>query len=237
MITQQGINLLKEKYHGHKLIYVRFSNTEFVFRTLSKKEYKYIKSYSNSEQDLQDNICNAACVIPDSYAFEYCPLAGLPEFVSPIIEEESGFGDVHRILNFYYDAKKATTLEEQCMDMIKAFIPEYSYEEMEEWTWEQLMTTTARAERVAKLKGFDYSLNDKTEDMEKEYDKMNSENPEFIENLYKHGVDPMTYFKSELKFDNNILDFPLILGTSYDNEVTLNVVRQQIAKKNNRLAK
>lgn len=117
------------------------------------------------------------------------------------------------------------------MDMIKAFIPEYTYEEMKDWTWQQLMETTARAERIAKLKGFDYHLNDKTKDMEEEYNQMNSNNPEFIKNLYQHGIDPMFHFKSELKLENDIIDFPLIIGTSYDNEVILDAVRQQIAKK------
>ena len=48
MITEDTIMYLKEKYNGHKIIYVRFSNEEFIFRTLSKKEYKYIKSISET---------------------------------------------------------------------------------------------------------------------------------------------------------------------------------------------
>ena len=42
MITEDTMMYLKEKYNGHKIIYVRFSNEEFIFRTLSKKEYKVI---------------------------------------------------------------------------------------------------------------------------------------------------------------------------------------------------
>ena len=41
----------------------------------------------------------------------------------------------------------------------------------------------------------------------------------------------MFHFKSELKLENDIIDFPLIIGTSYDNEVILDAVRQQITKK------
>ena len=231
MITEDTIMYLKEKYNGHKIIYVRFSNEYFVFRTLSKKEYKYIKSISETEQNLNDNICNIACLYPEDYDFNYTYIAGLPDYISSIIQEESGFTNIDKIMECYYNAKNHITLEEQCMDMIKAFIPEHTYEEMKEWTWKQLMETTARAERVAKLKGFDYHLNDKTKDMEDEYNQMNSNNPEFIKNLYEHGIDPMFHFKSEIKFENDILDFPLIVGTSYDNEVVLNAVRQQIAKK------
>ncbi len=231
MITQDTIMYLKEKYNGHKIIYVRFSNEEFIFRTLSKKEYKYIKSISETEYDLHDNICNISCLYPEDFDFNYSYFAGLSDYVSNIIEEESGFTNIDKIMECYYNAKNNVTLEEQCMDMIKAFIPEYTYEEMKDWTWQQLMETTARAERIARLKGFDYHLNDKTKDMEEEYNQMNSNNPEFIKNLYQHGIDPMFHFKSELKLENDIIDFPLIIGTSYDNEVVLDAVRQQITKK------
>lgn len=231
MITEDTIMYLKEKYNGHKIIYVRFSNDEFIFRTLSKKEYKYIKSISETEQDLHDNICNISCLYPEEFDFNYCYYAGLPDYVSNIIEEESGFTNIDKIMECYYNTKNNVTLEEQCMDMIKAFIPEYTYEEMKDWTWQQLMETTARAERIAKLKGFDYKLNDKSKDMEEEYNQMNSNNPDFIKNLYEHGIDPMFHFKSELKLENDILDFPLILGTSYNDEVILDAVRKQITKK------
>ena len=231
MITEDIIMYLKEKYNGHKIIYVRFSNDEFIFRTLSKKEYKYIKSISETEQDLHDNICNISCLYPEEFDFNYCYYAGLSDYVSNIIEEESGFTNIDKIMECYYNAKNNITLEEQCMDMIKAFIPEYTYEEMKDWTWQQLMEITARAERIARLKGFDYKLNDKTKDMEEEYNQMNSDNPEFIENLYKHGIDPMFHFKSELKLENDILEFPLILGTSYNDEVILDAIRKQITKK------
>ena len=92
------------------------------------------------------------------------------------------------------------------------------------------METTARAERIARLKGFDYHLNDKSKDMEEEYNQMNSSNPDFIKNLYEHGIDPMFHFKSELKLDNEIVEYPFIVGPAYDNEVILDAVRQQIAK-------
>lgn len=231
MLTEDAVKYLKEKHYGHKLIYVRFAYEEFIFRTLSKVEYKYIKTNSTSEYDFRDRICNMACIYPEDYNFSYSPLAGLPDKCAPIIEEQSGFTDINVILQSYYQEKETNTLESQCMDMIKAFIPEYTYEEMRQWTWHQLMTTTAHAEKVAKLKGFDYHLNDKTEEMEEEYNKMNSDNPDFIKNLYEHGVDPMIHFKQEIEFVKPVVDFPLIVGVSFDNEVILDAVRKQITKK------
>lgn len=231
MLTEDAVKYLKEKYYGHKLIYVRFSSEEFIFRTLSKNEYKYIKANSYGEYDFRDKICNLACIYPEDYDFSYSPFAGVPDKCAPIIEEQSGFTDINVILQSYYQEKELHTLETQCMDMIKAFIPEYTYEEMREWTWHQLMTMTAHAEKVAKLKGFDYALNDKTGEMEEEYNKMNSDNPDFIKNLYEHGVDPMIHFKHEIEFVKPVIEFPLIMGVSYDNEVVIDAVRKQINKK------
>ena len=102
---------------------------------------------------------------------------------------------------------------------------------MQEWTWQKLMTITARAEKIAKLKGFDYSLNDRTKEMEEEYNKMNSNNKEFVDNLYKNGIDPMVHYKDELKFTNDIIDYPFIVGSNFNNEEILNAVKKQIKNK------
>ena len=231
MITPNDLFYYKEANHGHKIIYVRFSDEEFVFRTLTRKEYRYIKQMASDPYDFEDMICNAACLYPDDYDFEQSPYAGISPFVSKIIEDYSGFLNINVPMTYYREAKEYETLEEQCMNMIKAFIPEYTYEQMEEWSWEKLMQVNARAEKVAKLKGFNYELLDKTEEVTEEYNKMNSDNKEFVESLIKQGIDPMFYFKEELKFDNDIIDFPLIGGVHWNNEVILDAIRRQVKKK------
>ena len=232
MLDNKTITYLQEKYDGHKIIYVRcFNNEEFLFRTLNKKEYKYIKSQASDIYELNDLICIVSCVYPNDYDFEHCYIPGVIDKVAPLIEEESGFTEINNILKYYYQEKENTILEQQCMDMIKAFIPEYTYEEMQEWTWQKLMTVTARAEKIAKLKGFDYSLNDRTKEMEEEYEKMNSNNKEFVDNLYKNGIDPMVHYKDELKFTKDIIDYPFIIGSNFNNEEVLNAVKEQIKAK------
>ena len=93
---------------------------------------------------------------------------------------------------------------------------------------------TARAERVAELKGFDWHIQDQTEEYMEEISKMNSDNKDFVKQLQESGVDPMYYFAEELKetFTHDIIDFPMIGGIHWDNEVILNAIRQQIRKKN-----
>ena len=228
-MNDSTIEYYKDLYSGHKIIYVRFLDEDFIFRTLTRKEYKTIKSRSYSKYDYEDTICNVSCIYPEGYDFSQCGFAGLPEYVAEVVEYLSGFKDIQTVLNVYKQEKEQVTLELQAMDLIKAFIPEYTYEEMADWTWEKLMKMTVRAENVAKLKGFDWHLEDKSEEYQKAYEQVNSDNREFITKLYENGVDPMFYFEDELKklFIRDVVDFPIISSGKWNNEEVLNVIRKQ----------
>lgn len=229
------MNLLahyKDLYSGHKILYVRFLDNDFIFRSLTRKEYKYLLQSGLSQMDIEDSICNTACLYPEDYNFTICGFAGLNEYVANIIKDISDFSDIRSILNEYHKYKEMDNLETQCMDLIKAFIPEYTYEEMEEWTWEKLMQITVRAEKVAALRGFEWSLKDKSEQYIEEMQNINSENKEFLKELETNGIDPMFYFEDEIKhtFKKEVLDFPLIGGSHWNDEVVLSVIREQIRK-------
>lgn len=229
------MNLLahyKDLYSGHKILYVRFLDNDFIFRSLTRKEYKYLLQSGLSQMDMEDSICNTACLYPEDYDFTVCGFAGLNEYVANIIKDISDFSDIRSILNEYHKYKEMDNLETQCMDLIKAFIPEYTYEEMEEWTWEKLMQITIRAEKVAALRGFEWSLKDESEQYIEEMQNINSENKEFLKELETNGIDPMFYFEDEIKhtFKKEVLDFPLIGGSHWNDEVVLSVIREQIRK-------
>lgn len=229
------MNLLahyKDLYSGHKILYVRFLDNDFIFRSLTRKEYKYLLQSGLSQMDMEDSICNTACLYPEDYDFTVCGFAGLNEYVANIIKDISDFNDIRSILNEYHKYKEMDNLETQCMDLIKAFIPEYTYEEMEEWTWEKLMQITVRAEKVAALRGFEWSLKDESEQYIEEMQNINSENKEFLKELETNGIDPMFYFEDEIKhtFKKEVLDFPLIGGSHWNDEVVLSVIREQIRK-------
>lgn len=229
------MNLLahyKDLYSGHKILYVRFLDNDFIFRSLTRKEYKYLLQSGLSQMDMEDSICNTACLYPEDYDFTVCGFAGLNEYVANIIKDISDFSDIRSILNEYHKYKEMDNLETQCMDLIKAFIPEYTYEEMEEWTWEKLMQVTVRAEKVAALRGFEWSLKDESEQYIEEMQNINSENKELLKELETNGIDPMFYFEDEIKhtFKKEVLDFPLIGGSHWNDEVILSVIREQIRK-------
>lgn len=228
------LNYFKDLYSGHKVIYVRFLGEDFVFRTLTRKEYKYILQSISDKYVIQDTVCNTTCLFPEHYDFSSCGFAGLVEFAHNNIIKQSGLENIQDVLEEYRQYRDYTNLEIQCMDLIKAFLPEYSYDEMEEWTWGKLMYMTARAEKIAELKGFDWHIEDQSDAYFEEVSKITMDNKEFVKELQNNGIDPMYYFEDELKetFKHDILDFPLIGGIHWNDEVVLDVIRKQIRKKN-----
>ena len=230
------MNLLahyKDLYSGHKILYVRFLDNDFIFRSLTRKEYKYLLQSGLSQMDMEDSICNTACLYPEDYDFTVCGFAGLNEYVANIIKDISDFSDIRSILNEYHKYKEMDNLETQCMDLIKAFIPEYTYEEMEEWTWDKLMKITARAEAVCKLKGFNWELQDTSEDYKKQFESISIDNKEIVDNLIKNGIDPMMYFSDTLRttFNHDIIEYPIITEAKWNDEAIINATRKQIRKK------
>ena len=129
--TQVDLSLLnyyKDLYSGHKIIYVRFLGEDFIFKTISRKEYKYLLQSIENKYDMQDAICDTACVFPEDYEFSSCGFAGLVEFASENIIKQSGLENIQDVLDEYKQYKEYTNLEIQCMDLIKPFMPDNSYD-------------------------------------------------------------------------------------------------------------
>lgn len=233
MLGKNDIYFYKDLYSGHKIIYVRFLGKEFVFKTLTRKEYKFIKLSYENKLDVEEMVCNAACIYPKDTDFSEMNGAGIVTKCAELIEYYSGFSDISTVINEYKKFKQVENMETQCMDVIKAFIPEYTYEEMKDWTWEHLMEITARAERVAKLRGVEIGLKDATEEIAEKIDSISIDNDEFTKELLENGIDPMMYFYDDLKdkFKHDIIDFPLIMGNHWNDERVIKIVSEQINKR------
>lgn len=65
-VTIALLNYFKDLYNGHKIIYVRYRGSDFVFRSLSRKEYKYIMAQNSDRMDIEDALCNTACIFQKS---------------------------------------------------------------------------------------------------------------------------------------------------------------------------
>lgn len=241
MLTKKERKYYKEEYEsGHRLFYVRYSHKkvydrtnayvplEFIFRTLTVKEYELIVQTYHDKFEREDAICNIACIYPEEYDFSKTEYGVMPSVLSTYILKYSACDDPEAIYREYQLIKDNTNMYQQCMDLIKAFIGDYTYEEMEEWTWQKLMTMTVRAENVAKLKGFDYHL-DKIE----QEPKMSIHNEEDVQKVLESHMLPGIYFKDEieedLKANLNIVTPPFILGVNWNNKEYLDGFRKQKA--------
>jgi hypothetical protein len=222
----------KELHEGHKIIYVLFNNMEFVFRTLTRKEYKDVLSVIHDDEELEDAVCQVGLIYPEDMVFAECPIGGLTQHVSPIIIENSGFNSLEKVIEIHDEMKeKIKSFDQECMNVVKAMMPEYTYDQMEDWTWEKLMNMVARAERVAYLKGNNINLTVEQEEVNDHVNRQKSNNKDFIKELRENGIDPMFYFKNEIVQKQDLIDFPLIGGIHWRNEGILDAIRSQMDKK------
>lgn len=215
MLDTTQIQYYKEMYYGHKLIYVRFSDQEFLFRTLGVKEYEIILNNYPNEYSQEDAICNLSCVYPEKYDFAQCEYAFLPSVIKGYIIAASDLDNNDEIFEEYNLYKTNTNLFQQCMDLIKTFIGDYTYEEMEDWTWQHLMQMTVRAENIAKYKGYDYHIKQSDD---KPYE-LSIKNEKDIQVVLDHKLNPLIYFRKEIDKDlskNNIItDNPMLIDVDW----------------------
>ena len=230
MLNDFDLEYFKEENSGHNLLYVRFSDSEFIFRDLSVKEYEsLLRLFPDDEHRLETAICNFSCIYPDEYEFSECPYGYLPTRVAPLVKEISNIDDLYYLAeNQYYNEKANYPFFQECLDLVKAFLPEYSYEEMENWTWTYLMKMVVRAEKIALYKGFNYHLN---------FDYYRGEplpEDEVVKNLLNNKYNPILYYKDRieesLRETRSIRNDPFIIGMNWNNEDILNGFRNQKAK-------
>lgn len=233
MISDQKLQYYKEEYSGHKLIYVRFSNEDFLFRTLTVKEYEMILRMYSDQFKQETAICNIGCVYPEGYEFAECEFGVFPSVVAGYLKKLSSFENPQDIFEEYYTAKASSNLYQQCMDLIKAFIGDYTYEEMEDWTWQKLMDMTVRAENIANLQGYDYHI-EQANNMEEKSHKPSIHNENDVQNALNNRVNPLILFQEEIQkeinLNNNMVDNPFIIGKAWNNKEILNGFRKQKAK-------
>jgi hypothetical protein len=228
MVNDQQLQCYKDEYSGHKLIYVRFANEDFVFRTLTVKEYETILKLYTDQFKQETAICNMGCVYPEGYEFAECEFGVMPSVIAGYLKKLSAFDSPQDIFDEYDMAKASSNLYQQCMDLIKAFIGDYTYEEMEDWTWQKLMDMTVRAENIANLQGYNYHI-ERTADADKP--KPSIHNQEDVDNAINRKVNPLILFQEELQKEvnlkNNVVDNPFIIGKSWNNKELLDGFRKQ----------
>lgn len=138
----------KNKYWN--LYYVEIADQEFLFREISRLEYRQgLRLYKDNPLALEEYICHLCVLEPEDYDFGDC-LAGIPTTLANLILHESGFTeDTGKFVEYLEKYRKEMeTLDNQMACVIKEAFPELSIEEIESWPMEKTIWYFTRAEYI-----------------------------------------------------------------------------------------
>lgn len=120
---------------------------DYIWRTLTQKEYKEIAEFARDEQDANERICHLAVLYPRSN-FATTGLAYLPEMLAPHILDESGYGRYRKeepLLTIFRDQMQ-NQFDRQAEVLVNRAFPYITFEVMENWTKEKLLKNLSKAE-------------------------------------------------------------------------------------------
>ena len=136
----------------------------FVWRTLTRNEFKKAQTYFDDDFDRTEFVCRMCVLDPivDDYANQI--YAGIPEVIAQNILDKSGFSSDSRMfdeLMHKYDSEMQS-MENQLSCVIKEVFQDISIEEIEDWTLDKTMWHFSRAKWIlSTLRGVTLQKEDK----------------------------------------------------------------------------
>lgn len=225
------INFKKEYY---SVFATSISDNFFIWRPLTRIEYDIIIKSSMGDSSLKEEmICQFAVLHPKVNFSLY--KAGVPGALAPQIVEESGFGSVYKTYGHLNNSRQSVmaSFTSQAEIVIASAFPQYSFEDMKSWNVEQLLDMVARAEwklNVIDNKEFIFEMNINDKEEEGEEKTFKEEMKELEEQIIASGGDPILQLGHVYKLQNkkDYVEYPFIMGNSWDNEVIINAVQRQL---------
>lgn len=220
----------KDKYTN--VFAADIKDQQFIFRELTRKEYKRIIEETDG-YTLEEAICTTAVLYPEAYDFSFTGGAGISKTLAIEIISMSGFTNTEQqveMLNHY--RADMGNFESQAETVIQLVFPSVTEEQMENWTQEVLMKRLARAEWIMQTMwkmDYEFARQEVSEGEEQEAPTLKEIGAEIRE----QGGDPMVIMRDSIltKQDAGYVAFPIIGGTKLlKNEEVLNNVREQIQR-------
>lgn len=226
------MEMLKEQNIGHRILFFRFYKSNdmiFFFRNLTDEEYLNVYKIANSNEEIEDYICQLCLLEPKQFNFNDSDFAGFSEKISKKIIEQSILKN-NEIKNEYVTQRSdMNDFKNQCIAIIKSQFKEFSFEELETWPISRILKYVSRAE-------FIYNLTHKDNPMEL---NLTSEDENDVEEevieislTEKHnkmiglGLDPVMEESKTIKYQEKELRGSIITGGRYwNNEVIVNELR------------
>lgn len=120
----------------------------FVFRVLTRNEYQEINYFASDESELQELICETACLYP-RYNFRV-GLGGIASALSTHILDQSFMRENQAKHLLTYFRQEMTTFDAQCDCLIHEAFPNFTLEEISNWSVKKTLYYLSRAEFIVK---------------------------------------------------------------------------------------
>lgn len=203
-------------------VYVtEIGDEEFIFRTISPKEYRELVEFAQNEEDAFERVCNTAVLWP---RIDFSRgKAYLPTTLAPVILEESGFGGSHKEIELLMQYRQwMAGFDAQAPVIIATAFPQYRLEEIEEWTKEKIVKYATMAEwQFRFIRGIThFSLISTVEQPEgEEGEEPQEPKPldimEQANELRKQGLDPMFVLGDVIRKPKEpFMERPIVGGTA-----------------------
>lgn len=195
------------------------SEFEFIWRPITRQEYRMLMMETQNQKDLEDLVCNTAVISPE-VDFAEMP-AGYAKTLAPIIVEESGYGGNQLVQQLLERSRQMLEqLEPQAEATIRAAFPSITFEEMANWSGSEFIFRLAQAEWV--LKNI-YQL-------PVSFDKQPEPEPLTPEQMRENGIDPMTMVDPHA-FRPPFIERPVVGGVrQWKEETVYDAVQRQVLR-------
>jgi hypothetical protein len=143
---KRQIEAWKDEYYG--AVYVtEVADTEFIWRGLTKGEFKKANAYYEDDYDRAEYVCRQCVLYPEIEDWGIDMYAGIPETLTEDILRISGFTLTTKEIDqkiFEYE-QEMLTFDNQISCVIKEAFPDITLEEIDDWQFEKVMWYYARA--------------------------------------------------------------------------------------------
>ena len=255
MISDFTLKTLKLEVAPKNIVRLSLKGRDFVFRTLSKKEYDEILLISGGNEDeVECLVCEFTYLYPKDYNFR-TGLAGLNKKASDLIIKHSLVSDVDGIKSLILEKRsQINTLERQCLVAIKSAMPEVTTDMFDNMSWQEIIDKVVIAEQIllvrhssmtAAFQGmeFDFALkfaddipcDEKVEPVPMTKEMRSREIQAQGMSMWERGLDPaMAFGLSDVNRVDTITPLVLTGGRYWNNQGVVDIIGEEIRSKGSR---
>lgn len=209
--------VLKFKQKYRNVFIYQADEKIFIYRALSRKEYKDILKDSHfNDFEKEEIICDTCLLYPDSSSFNWDTVdAGIPTELMKQIRKNSyldGKQSRQNLVDYY--RSEMYDLDNQIVCIINEAFPQYDIEDIEDWEMDKMIKYLSRAEwKLTNLRGLQF----------KEPDGSFYDDEEESQNVYQEQEEVIVPKTEEIGVDEG----KTIRGGSRANKLTPEKIRER----------